>query len=154
MSIRLERKAPEAGRKPKLRCPVSAAALGLSVQFLFVQPASAETPAPVFQQAIPNTAGKTLTVVTVTLAPASRAVPHRHGQAFLFAYVLQGTVRSQIEGQAPKIYLAGQGWPEPPGSHHVLTENPSTTEPARLLVVFVADTGAPLKVDDATAGAP
>jgi hypothetical protein len=37
---------------------------------------------------------------------------------------------------------------EQPGAHHVLTENMSSTERARLLVVFVSDTGAELKVDD------
>jgi quercetin dioxygenase-like cupin family protein len=62
-------------------------------------------------------------------------------------------VRSQLEGHPAKTYLAGQGWHEDPGSHHVLTENPSATEPARLLVIFVADAGAALKIDDSPAGA-
>lgn len=134
--------------------PLAAVAAGcLSTVLAMVEPAAAETIAPVFQQALPNPAGKTMSVVTVDFAPASRAVPHRHGQAFLFAYVLQGTIRSQLEGQPPQTYAAGQSWPEPPGSHHVLTENLSATEPARLLVVFIADPGAALKVDDAPAGA-
>jgi hypothetical protein len=34
------------------------------------------------------------------------------------------------------------------GAHHVLTENTSSTQGAKLLVVFVADTGAELKIDD------
>ena len=80
-------------------------------------------------------------------------MPHRHGQAFVYAYVLQGTIRSQLEGQPAQNYVAGQSWHEDPGSHHVLTENPSTTEPARLLVVFVADTGAALKIDDSPGSA-
>jgi hypothetical protein len=40
---------------------------------------------------------------------------------------------------------AGQDWFEAPGALHRLTENVSSTEPARLLVVFIADTGTPLK---------
>ncbi len=92
-------------------------------------------------------------MVKVDFAPGGRAAPHRHGQAFLFAYVLQGTIRSQLEGQPVQTFVAGQSWPEPPGSHHVLTENPSATEPAQLLVVFVADTGAELKTNDVEPGA-
>jgi quercetin dioxygenase-like cupin family protein len=109
---------------------------------------SAETLTPVFQQALPNVGGKAFSAVTVDFAPASRSVPHRHGQAFVYAYVLSGTVRSQVEGQPAQTFMTGQGWHEDPGSHHVLTENPSATEPARLLVIFVADTGAALKTDD------
>ena len=80
--------------------------------------------------------------------PGAASVPHRHGDAFLYAYVLEGAVRSQIEGQPAHVYRTGESWTEKPGDHHVLTENASSTETARLLVVFVADTGAPLKTDD------
>jgi hypothetical protein len=41
-----------------------------------------------------------------------------------------------------QVYALGQSWSGPPGAHHVLTE------PARLLAVFVSDSGAPLKTDD------
>lgn len=111
-------------------------------------PAGAESIQPVFQQALPNVSGKTFTTVTVDFAPGERAAPHRHGQAFVFAYVLGGAIRSQLEGQSARVYQAGDHWAEPPGSHHVLTENARSTEPARLLVVFVADTGTALKTDD------
>lgn len=130
------------------------ALLGLSPVLVGAEPVRAETVAPVFQQTLPNVAGKTMTVVTVDFAPAARALPHRHGQAFVYAYVLKGTVRSELEGQPARTYVIGEGWSEPPGAHHVLTENPSTTEPARLLVVFVADTGASLKTNDRRAGVP
>jgi quercetin dioxygenase-like cupin family protein len=110
--------------------------------------AAAETIRPVFQQDLPKIDGETFTAVTVEFAPGERAAPHRHGEAFVFAYVLKGVVRSQLEGQPARTYVAGESWPEPPGSHHVLTENGSVTEPAQLLVIFVAKTGAALKTDD------
>ena len=113
-----------------------------------VGPAKAETVAPVFQENLPNVAGKTFTVVTVDFAPGARAAPHRHGQAFVYAYVLKGAVRSQLEGQPVQTYTAGQSWSEAPGAPHVVTENTSASEPAQLLVVFVADPGAALKIDD------
>ena len=115
--------------------------------------AFAETVTPVFQRALPLMEGKAFSVVTVDFAPASQSVPHRHGQAFVYAYVLQGAIRSQLEGQPAQNYVSGQSWHEDPGSHHVLTENSSASEPARLLVVFVADTGAALKIDDSSSGA-
>jgi quercetin dioxygenase-like cupin family protein len=123
-------------------------AAGIGLAMSTVGASQAETVAPVFQQSLPNIPGKTLTVVTVDFAPGTRAVPHRHGQAFVYAYVLQGSVRSQLEGQPAQTFTLGQSWSEPPGAHHVLTENPNASEPARLLVVFVADSGAPLKNDD------
>ncbi|MEU2925904.1 cupin domain-containing protein [Streptomyces sp. NPDC007251] len=107
-----------------------------------------ETLKPLLQQALPNVRGKTFTSVIVDFPPHARAMPHRHGQAFVYAYVLQGTVRSQLAGKPVTTYHQGDNWVEPPGAHHVLTENTSRTERAKLLVVFVSNTGARLKVDD------
>ena len=38
-------------------------------------------------------------------------------------------------------YRAGQNFPEMPGDRHTLDENASKTAPAKLLAVFVVDTG-------------
>jgi quercetin dioxygenase-like cupin family protein len=60
--------------------------------------------------------------------------------------VLAGTVRSQL-GDGPVVdYHAGQSWVEPPGTLHALTTNPSATDPASLLAVWVAPDGAQLVV--------
>ena len=107
-----------------------------------------ETLAPLFEQVLPNVPGKTFTSAIVTFPPAARAVPHRHGDAFVYAYVLEGTVSSQLEGEPAHVYHQGENWSEPPGAHHLATENTSPTEPAKLLVVFIATTGEQLKVDD------
>jgi quercetin dioxygenase-like cupin family protein len=107
-----------------------------------------ETLAPLFQQALPNVPDKTFTSAIVTFPPSARAVPHRHGDAFVYAYVLEGTVNSLLEGQPVHVYHQGENWSEPPGAHHLVTENTSATEPAKLLVVFVATPGEQLKVDD------
>lgn len=107
-----------------------------------------ETLEPLLQQALPQVKGKTFTSLIVDFPPHARALPHRHGQAFVYAYVLEGTVRSRLAGQPVRTYHQGDNWVETPGAHHVLTENISPTERARLLVVFISDTGAKLKVDD------
>ncbi|BBY18122.1 cupin domain-containing protein [Mycolicibacterium litorale] len=107
-----------------------------------------ETLTPLFSQALPNVPGKTFTSAVVTFPPAARAVPHRHGDAFVYAYVLEGAVSSQLEGTPAQVYHQGQSWSEPPGAHHVATENISRSDEAKLLVVFVATDGEQLKVDD------
>jgi quercetin dioxygenase-like cupin family protein len=113
-----------------------------------------ETLVPLLRQAIPTIPGKTLTAVNVVFPPGARSVPHRHGDAFLYAYVLEGEVRSQIEGQPVRVYKIGDSWSEKPGDHHVLTENVSSNATARLLVVFIADANAALKTDDDPTKAP
>jgi quercetin dioxygenase-like cupin family protein len=81
-------------------------------------------------------------------APSKTRRPHRHGQAFVYAYVLKGAVRSALDDGPPSTYRAGDNWFEPPGARHPLTENASRTQAARLLVVFVANTGDALKTPD------
>ncbi|MCA2182633.1 cupin domain-containing protein [Nonomuraea glycinis] len=111
------------------------------------QPPS-ETVTPLVEQVLPNAEGKTFTSAIVDFPPSARAVPHRHGEAFVYAYVLEGTFRSQLGGEPVRTYHQGENWVEPPGAHHVLTENTSRTEPAKLLVVFISNTGDEIKVDD------
>jgi len=100
------------------------------------------------KQPLPNVKGKTFTSEIVYFPPNARAVPHRHGSAFVYAYVLEGTVRSQLGGEPVRTYHQGQNWVEPPGAHHLLTENTSRTKPAKLLVIFISNTGAKLKIND------
>ncbi|MEI7033756.1 cupin domain-containing protein [Streptomyces pratensis] len=112
--------------------------------------APSETVTPLFEHPLPDVEGKTFTSVVVRFPPSARAKPHRHGTAFVYAYVLSGTVRSRLDDEPVRTYRRGESWFEAPGAHHVLTENASGTRPAELLVVFVSDTGEPLK----TAGSP
>ena len=124
----------------------------IALIFLAAAPAIAspreETIAPLMSQQLPGIAGKRFTAVVVTFPPGARSTPHRHGSAFLYAYVLEGTVKSQLEGQSLQTYQTGQGWTEQPGAHHLVTENASATAPARLLVTFVSNEGEALKTTD------
>ena len=94
---------------------------------------------PQFMHALPDMPGKSMKVVTVRYAPGAQSPAHRHGQAFVYAYVLEGKVRSQVEGEPEKILGAGEGWFEAPGAHHIVSGNASKTEPAKFLVVFIAN---------------
>jgi len=94
----------------------------------------------VFEHAIPNIAGKSLVAVVVTYGPGGKSPSHRHaGSAFVYAHVLSGAIRSQVNDEPAKVYRAGEGFHELPGSQHRVSENASDREPASLLAVFVVD---------------
>lgn len=93
-----------------------------------------------FEHALPNVEGKKLLSVLVSYPPAAKSLPHRHAaSAFIYAYVLSGAIRSQVDNDPPKVYHQGEAFYEMPGSHHTISENASETEPASLLAVFVVD---------------
>jgi quercetin dioxygenase-like cupin family protein len=103
-----------------------------------------------FNNAIANIPGKSVVAVVVSYPPGAKSPPHHHaGSAFITAYVLEGAVLSQVDGSPPKIFHAGESFTEQPGAHHEVSANASTTEPAKLLAVFVVDTGEmPLTIPD------
>jgi quercetin dioxygenase-like cupin family protein len=99
-----------------------------------------ETVRPVFERAIPNIPGKKLIAVEVTYPPGGKSAPHLHSQsAFIYAHVLSGAIRSQVDDETAKVYQAGEGFYENPGSRHRISENASASEPASLLAVFITD---------------
>ena len=103
----------------------------------------------IFTKPLANVPGKTLTAVTVDYAPGGASAPHRHAkEAEVFAYVVDGAVRSKVNDGPERIYKAGQSWYEPPGAAHPISANASTTEPARLLAVIVADNGVEITIVD------
>lgn len=104
---------------------------------------------PVFNQPT-NVPGKSLEAVAVSYPPGGKSAAHHHAKsAFIMAYVISGSIRSEVEGEPARVYHAGETWSEAPGAHHTISENASTTEPAELLAVFLIDTGdGPLTRDD------
>jgi quercetin dioxygenase-like cupin family protein len=67
---------------------------------------TAATVAPQFAHGLPDMPGKSLKVVTVTYAPGAASPPHRHG-GFVYAYVLSGKIRTQVEGEPEKVLGPG-----------------------------------------------
>ena len=95
----------------------------------------------VFSHELPNVPGKSLRVVLVDYAPGGSNPPHRHpASAFIYARVLEGEIRSQVNDEPEQTYKAGEGWTEKPGDHHKVSANASATKPARLMAIFVVDT--------------
>lgn len=94
----------------------------------------------IFNHTLPDVAGKSMLAFVVTYPPGGKSQPHRHpDSAFVYAHVLTGAIRSQVDDQPAKVYRAGEGFVEPPGSHHRVSENASDSERASLLAVFVVD---------------
>src|ERR1700712_764635 len=90
--------------------------------------------------AISNIPGKSLIAVVVDYAPGGASPSHTHAKsAFIFAYVLSGEIESQVNDGPSKVFRAGESFYETPGSLHSVSRNASTTEPAKLLAVFVVD---------------
>jgi quercetin dioxygenase-like cupin family protein len=89
---------------------------------------------------IPNLPGKRLISLVVDYPPGASSAPHRHARsAFIYAYVLAGEIRSQVDDAPARVYRPGESWSENPGAHHRVSANASDTEPASLLAVFIVD---------------
>jgi quercetin dioxygenase-like cupin family protein len=99
-----------------------------------------ETVTPNFAHPLPNAPGKLLRAVIVDYPPGAASLPHSHAKsAFIYAYVVSGSIETQLAGEAVRVLRAGESFYELPGSHHLVSRNASATEPARLLAVFVVD---------------
>jgi quercetin dioxygenase-like cupin family protein len=94
-------------------------------------------------EALENVPGHKLTAVRVNIAPGVVTPSHRHA-GFVFIYVLEGTVESQLNNGEIVSYKAGESWVEPPGTLHSHAKNPSKTDSALILAVFIAEDGAQL----------
>jgi quercetin dioxygenase-like cupin family protein len=98
---------------------------------------------PIGSHALPNVAGKRITVVRVFYGPGGFTPAHKHAGS-VTAYITKGEIRSQLAGGPVETFKVGQSFFEPPGTTHLVSANASTTEPAELIAVFVADEGAQL----------
>ena len=94
-----------------------------------------------YDHALPNVPGKSIKGVLVEYGPAGHSPGHTHPKsAFIYATVLEGAIRSQVNDGPVTTYKAGQSFSELPGDRHSVTANASRTKPAKLLAVFVVDT--------------
>ena len=97
----------------------------------------------VFLERIPNIPGKSLRAFVVNYRPGCKSPSHTHDKsAFIFAYVLEGVIRSKVDDGPTTVFKTGESWFEVPGAHHRVSENASKTKPAKLLAIFVLDSDA------------
>jgi quercetin dioxygenase-like cupin family protein len=135
----------------KLFCAAALVAIGVST----AQAEEKSNARIVFDQQLPNVLGKSVRGVLVEYGPGESNPAHTHpNSAFIYATVLEGAIKSQVNDGPVITYKAGENWSERPGDRHKVSANASTTEPAKLLAVFVVDTDEKeiLTVDKSAAG--
>lgn len=89
--------------------------------------------------------GKEGLMITVEYPPGSKDPIHRHN-AYGFIYVLEGSIVMQVRGGKETTLTPGQTFYEGPDDVHVIGRNVSQTKPAKFVVFFVKDKGAPILV--------
>ena len=98
-----------------------------------------------FSKDLTDFPGKEGLMITVEYPPGSKDPIHRHN-AHGFIYVLEGSIVMQVRGGKEVTLTPGQTFYEGPNDVHVIGRNASQTQPAKFVVVFVKDKGAPLLV--------
>jgi len=89
--------------------------------------------------------GKEGLMLLIEYPPGSSDPIHRHN-AHGFIYVLEGSIVMQVRGGKEVTLTPGQTFYEGPEDVHVVGRNASQTKPAKFVVVFVKDKGAPVLV--------
>ena len=100
---------------------------------------------PLMTQELAGSDGREGTMVMVEYAPGGSDAEHRHN-AYAFVYVLEGALVMQVKGGKEVTLGPGQTFYESPGDVHAISRNASTTKPAKFLVFFVKQKGAPITV--------
>ena len=97
---------------------------------------------PLLLKDLTGISGKEALMITVEYAPGATDAIHRHN-AHVFVYVLEGSVVMQVRGGEEVTLVPGQTFYEGPQDVHVIGRSASKTKPAKFLVLFVKDKGAP-----------
>ena len=88
-----------------------------------------------------------MTVIIEWPAGSPGAPPHRHPGGPAFGYVLEGEMRFELEGEAPRVVKAGEAFWEPGGDViHYSDANNRTDGPLRFVVNMLCVPGQPMLV--------
>jgi quercetin dioxygenase-like cupin family protein len=100
---------------------------------------------PLFSKDLMDFPGKEGLMITVEYPPGSSDPIHRHN-AHGFIYLLEGSIIMQVRGGEEVTLTPGQTFYEGPQDVHVVGRNASQTKPAKFVVFFLKDKGAPVLV--------
>jgi quercetin dioxygenase-like cupin family protein len=123
----------------KISRPVSVLAF-LTASTLIAQDAKVT---PLVSKDLAEFPGKEGLMITVVYPPGASDPIHRHN-AYAFLYVLEGSVVMQLKGGKEITLTPGQTFYEGPNDIHTVGRNASSTKPAKFIVFFVKDKGAPV----------
>ena len=101
--------------------------------------------APLMSKDLAECPGKEAVMITVEYPPDHSDEIHRHS-AYVFVYVLEGSVVMQVRGGKEVTLTPGQTFYEGPDDVHVLGRNASKTKPAKFVAFFVKNKGAAITV--------
>jgi quercetin dioxygenase-like cupin family protein len=133
------------GKFMTLTNPILALACLLACLTPCTLPAQEAKTAQLLSKDLADLPGKEALMITVEYPPGSSDPIHRHN-AHAFIYVLQGSIVMQVRGGKETTLIPGQTFYEGPDDVHVVGRNASKTKPAKFVVFFVKDKGAPVLV--------
>ncbi|HLH95325.1 MAG TPA: cupin domain-containing protein [Xanthobacteraceae bacterium] len=107
------------------------------------QPMPATKATQIMKQAIGEFPGREVTMTTLDIPPGGGSMPHRHPTTYNFGYVLEGSYRIKLDDGPERVLEKGDTFYEAPNQLHAVSRNASATEPAKILVVGIAQTGKP-----------
>ena len=112
------------------------------------QPAPATKVTPLMKEALPEFPGREVTILTLDIPPGASSPPHRHPGHHVFGFVIEGSYKIKV-GEGPETVLTkGQTFHEAPGQLHAVSANASQTEPAKVVVFMVLESGKPITVPE------
>jgi len=82
-------------------------------------------------------------VVEVSYGPGESSPAHSHPCAVI-GYVVEGSYRTQVKGEAEMVYHAGQSFYEAPNGVHQLSANASKDQPVKFTATFVCESDLPV----------
>jgi quercetin dioxygenase-like cupin family protein len=112
------------------------------------QPMARTTVSQLMQQVIAEFPGHEVRMIVLEIPAGGGSPPHRHPGHHNFGYVLEGAYRIKIDDGPESVLTKGQTFYEAPGQLHAVSRNASDSEPAKVLVVVVAESGKPLTVPE------
>ena len=102
----------------------------------------------VMQQAIAEFPGHEVTMTILDIPPGGGSAPHRHPTTHNFGYVLEGSYRIKLDDGPERVLTKGDTFYEAANQLHAVSRNASNTEPAKVLVVGIAEIGKPRTVPE------
>jgi quercetin dioxygenase-like cupin family protein len=138
---------PLTGKRLIMKVTVTTTLVALVLLSLMTGTAMAESAkvTSLMSKDLPESPGKEALMIMVEYPPGSTDPIHRHN-AHALVYVLEGSVVMQVKGGNQVTLTRGQTFYEGPNDVHVVGRNASTTKPAKFVVFFVKDKGAPVLV--------
>lgn len=90
----------------------------------------------VIKQTLPGNPPRELTLIEVKYPAGAGSPPQIHANGVM-ALVLSGAVASKVNDQPERVFHAGEAWWEPLEAVHRVSRNAGSSEPPRLLAIYI-----------------